>query len=336
MLRLVLGLLFSGSPAETDAAPVRVRWQAPAGCPDEAEVQAQVASMLRASTTAPRPVDADAVVEAREDGFALRLRMDGGDAREFEDPSCAVLAEATAVAVALAADPSASPIEPSPVEPTPVEPNPVEPDPVEPVPPPKPVPPEEPEPTPPPQQPVVDGPSRVEPPAAEPRVRRFELAAMVGGSFGVLPGPGVEAGGAFAWLRPRWALSVHGAHTFERSTGAGEPGVAVRLSRGGIEAGPRFVFVRGLDLRAVAGIELGVARGRGFRVASPATDRVFWRAFTAGATFARTWPVGVFVAADARLRASLGTVRFVVAGGDVLHTLGPIGGSVRLSTGMRF
>lgn len=139
-----------------------------------------------------------------------------------------------------------------------------------------------------------------------------------------------------AWLGERWTVVGRGAHEFERSTGAGSPGVAVRLTRGSVTTGPRFQLPKRLDLRVVAGFEFGVARGRGFRVPDRDEDRVFWRALSVGATFAHTWRSGAFVALNADVRASLGTVQFVVAGGQRLDVLGPVGGTLRLGGGVRF
>ncbi len=139
-----------------------------------------------------------------------------------------------------------------------------------------------------------------------------------------------------AWVSERWAVVGRGEHEFERSTGAGSPGVAVRITRGSVTTGPRFQLPRRFDVRVVAGFEFGVARGRGFRVPGANEDRVFWRAISVGATFAHSWRSRAFVALNADVRASLGTVQFVVARGEQLDVLGPVGATLRLGGGVRF
>jgi hypothetical protein len=81
-------------------------WQAPAECPDEARVRAQIERLVRSDDTAERaPLQAHASVERAEDGgWVLRLELLSGsarDERELVGDSCQALVDAVAVMLAL-------------------------------------------------------------------------------------------------------------------------------------------------------------------------------------------------------------------------------------------
>jgi hypothetical protein len=102
------GLLAIGSPA---AAQVALEWDAPAPCPTRAAVAAHVARLLAGSTAArtAQPVAVKASVRALDAGYVLELVTDvGGEhgERRLQAPSCAELAAASAVIVALLVDPA--------------------------------------------------------------------------------------------------------------------------------------------------------------------------------------------------------------------------------------
>jgi hypothetical protein len=109
-----------GVPVAEPAIPLR--WEAPAECPDEAEVQRRAATLLTASAVdvGVPSFEASAHVEATADGYALELRISGGDdagVRRLAARDCSELAQATALIVAIAIDPNAgaSPPQPEPV-----------------------------------------------------------------------------------------------------------------------------------------------------------------------------------------------------------------------------
>lgn len=102
------GLLALGSPA---AAQVAIEWNAPPSCPTRAAVAAHVARLLAGSTAArtTQPVAVRAIVRALDAGYLLELVTDvAGEhgERTLQAPSCAELAAASAVIVALLVDPA--------------------------------------------------------------------------------------------------------------------------------------------------------------------------------------------------------------------------------------
>ena len=108
-----------GVAPQVAAAPPRLTltWTAPAGCPSAAAVEAEVDRLL-GSRSAPvaRPIVVSVVVSERRPGeWQLRLRSaDAGPVRErtLRGTSCAVLAGAAAVVLALMIDPTAPIAEP--------------------------------------------------------------------------------------------------------------------------------------------------------------------------------------------------------------------------------
>jgi hypothetical protein len=92
---------------------LRLQWSAPASCPTRDDVAARIASQLR--TTSPeRPlvdVHADIRVEQSDDGFVAQLRVTtptGITERTLSAITCAVIVDASALIVAMAADTAAA------------------------------------------------------------------------------------------------------------------------------------------------------------------------------------------------------------------------------------
>lgn len=104
-----LGLcgLFFASPAHGQSA-LDLDWTAPAGCPDRAEVLAHVHRLVPAPPPASLAVRAS--VRVVDEGFRVELAMQGAasGARTLRASTCASVARATALVIALALDPSAS------------------------------------------------------------------------------------------------------------------------------------------------------------------------------------------------------------------------------------
>lgn len=98
-------LTFGGSAG----AATRVSWEAPASCPIEAEVASAVERLLGEPLSTPRPQKL--TIEAEVSGekpFRVRLLITterGSDERVLEHESCARLAEAAELVIALAIDP---------------------------------------------------------------------------------------------------------------------------------------------------------------------------------------------------------------------------------------
>jgi len=82
----------------------QVRWRAEGDCPSEEQVRAEVARLLGGVIPDEAPA-VDARVERAANAWRLRLRVGEEGERRLEAASCALLAEATALIVALAIDP---------------------------------------------------------------------------------------------------------------------------------------------------------------------------------------------------------------------------------------
>lgn len=102
--------ILGGRVARADTPGLELRVIAPPGCPTEAEVIAQVEQLVGAhGRTLTRPLSAELVVRAERERFHLDLSWRTADAqavRSIEGGSCAEVAQAAAVIVALAADPA--------------------------------------------------------------------------------------------------------------------------------------------------------------------------------------------------------------------------------------
>src|SRR5262245_45792956 len=117
----------SGAQTATSAPPVEIQWQAPPDCPDVNSVRLSTERLLGKALTAPQRqrVSARASVSKSHGGnWELRLSLVVDDRVaeiDFVAKECRVLADATALHVALAADPSAvvESIEPPVLRPSP-------------------------------------------------------------------------------------------------------------------------------------------------------------------------------------------------------------------------
>ena len=93
------------------AAPVELRWDAPQGCPTEAEVRAGVEALLGEPLTRPRArrMTVIATVQARAPGWSLRIfTITGEGTRERAlryEHECGVLTRAAMVLIATVVDP---------------------------------------------------------------------------------------------------------------------------------------------------------------------------------------------------------------------------------------
>lgn len=117
-VRFLAGLMIAWpitAHAEPAVAPrensFRLRWSAPASCPDESDVRQRIQRLLNESKLAPAaaPLEVTAQVSASREGFRLDLALGSAPAarsRKLLAPSCGELAHATALVVALAIDPS--------------------------------------------------------------------------------------------------------------------------------------------------------------------------------------------------------------------------------------
>lgn len=83
---------------------VELEWRAPAGCPDQTAVLADVARLLAGRTLA-APVAVAAEIVAGADGYAATVAIGQTAPRTLRASSCAPLARAVALVIAVAIDP---------------------------------------------------------------------------------------------------------------------------------------------------------------------------------------------------------------------------------------
>src|SRR5262249_10314346 len=109
----VLAATAIGAPAITYAQAERsvtLDWQAPPECPGSAYVMGEVARQLAGSTASPdKRIRARAEVQKEGAKWNLRLSVEQGDRRgerSLRAESCKAAADATALIVAMAVDPS--------------------------------------------------------------------------------------------------------------------------------------------------------------------------------------------------------------------------------------
>lgn len=312
-----------------------MRWDAPPACPDEAAVHDRVREFLQSSSANADSVRARVTVTAGKGGWAADLEMTVGELTEhrvLEDPSCDVVATATAFVVAVAIDPQLLMSEPElDSEPEP-EPEPVAEDPL-----PKPAesdPRVKPEVRPDPPRETSDArgddrPRR--PPARVAGAARLSGALDVGASAGAAVGPQVTG----SVLLGRWRIEVPVVVLFGRPIGVSAGAVQTTVFAAGVR-GCRELGRSALRFPICVGAEGGRfrAQARGFDEVGTATAP--W--------FAPTADVGLHWAFASRfaLRAGAGAVlpvlrpRFEVDNVGLVHRAGPVALRAELGIEVRF
>ncbi|MFO0625564.1 MAG: hypothetical protein U0325_08090 [Polyangiales bacterium] len=228
MIRRAAALAFAAlaavTPAAADPVPasVRLAWvrgDAAETCPDGAWMRREVTRRLRRDPfdeAGPRSIEG--VVERTEHAWraVLRVRDRAGQrlgerTLTHEDPSCGPIADAAALAIALAVDPDATVDDPAPPAP-----------PASPPPPPTP-----PTTTPPPPCPTPPAPAPPRPLLA------LGLAAGVNAGISPVPTPTVGLAGAVE-LSPRWSLRAR--LEFAPAQPAADPSYVFGFTRGTLTA----------------------------------------------------------------------------------------------------
>lgn len=353
-LLISLALVAATAPSRAQER-IALRWDAPAGCPGGGAVRAEVDRLLGASRARPsRPIDVSAQVSRDERGtWHVRLETPGDGAprvREIHGASCAALADATALILALMIDPDAvaqapasAPAPPAtspPAEPSPPPSSPVpEALPTAPVPPPStPVPP----PTAPPPIATARPPARpaqpppVAPPPAASRGVSFHLGAWLGADAGSLPGVSFGFGATAALLvgAQRIELGI-AARPASKASLPGRPtaGGAVDLLAGW--AGTCRSLLRSpLALGPCVALEVGRLHAAGFGVSEPGQAERPWVAASAGAllVWAPYGRLGLTLRAD--LVVPLTRPTFVIEDLGPVHRPGDVAG--RASLGLEY
>ena len=342
---LVLALGVWGAPwaaSAGTAAPrpaVEFRWDAPASCPDEAAVVAQLEALLGGPLADRRGDRLTAIARVRQEpGGQWDLRLwtvsdEGTLQRSLRHDRCDMLARAGVLIAAMAIDPLAQErmldgvevgavaarAEPVVNDEPPPEPVPVPVAEVKPVVKPVPV--------------IVQA-----PPLPRARALRGALRLSGGVAFGDLPGAGVtlRLTPALVWTRVRLELeAAYGPVRRARFDDRPEVGADLQLAAAALRACP--LFRRGkLELAVCAGLEVGAMYGRGVGFALEADGRLLWAALhLMPALFVVLHPrAALFFAVEGQV--ALARPRFVVEGFGPVYRALPGGVRGLLGVEVRF
>lgn len=299
----------------------RLEWTAPASCPDRAHVVAEIKAILGpAAPGDPAAVAAHAEVTADETGHRLSIRIDspsGSRSRALQAADCADLAAYTAVLVAIAIDPGATPapdgaarVEPpaSPASQAKREP----------------------------ATPALE--DREDPPKASSRRPAGSVLAFVGPSLGTLPSATgvVGLGGALRWPTIRIDLGV--AHRIAQTTSrvalsdatADLWAIIAHADVCGVPHVPRVEFP------LCGGLEAGALAGRARGVTDPGSGRAPWLAFRVGAGLLAVPWRRVALGVRGTLQIPVVRARFGIDGVGELHRVGAVGGEITAVVEVRF
>lgn len=342
MIACTAGLLLAlaTSPA---SAPVDLRWDAPAGCPDQAALERQVAALLAGH---PAPADGGPRlafrVERRGDQWLLHGEITGprGGQRELGATSCAELVEAAALITAIAVDPSfADPtVVPAP-PPTPASPAITGAEPPATLPGAPPIATREPPaivPRAPPATTVRDPPAR---PSTRPGSRPGALLGVAGGlGLGALPAPAGLLRISLGLRGRAWSVALQPELWLPRDglvAGAPEVGGRFWLAAVGVR-GCGILRAGRLEFPLCAAISVGAMSGRGIgELTAPRRQISPWVAASAGPGLRvpLTRRLGFTVAAD--LLVVLARPRFEVPGRGRACCDDPVGGQFTAGLDLR-
>ncbi len=322
MTTLALALVLVAPPDDG----VTLQWNAPAECPDAQAVRDEA---TRRSQGERAQVDATGNVRAEGDEWVLELTLRSStvEQRTIRATTCAALAEAAGLLIAVAADPTLAAAEQEP---------PSDPPPLVPIEPPPVV--EEP----PSGEVVLPGPIVSPPPDRDPPRRRSRVRATirvdaVGQFLRVLPAvAGFGFGGAIGamWPRARVELRAHWYLPSETTyTDVPDAGGRVDLwtiAPAGCWA-PTFARSR-LSLPLCAGVELGGMRGRSIGVDENGDATVFFASVVGDATlvYAPVARLGLLLGPQVAIAAR--RPAFHVRGRDPVFESGPA--AIRLVAGI--
>lgn len=303
---------------EASSPNVELAWTAPPQCPDRAVVEREVRALLQGSTVTGNAVVAGASVTREREKWHVDLVIrtgQGSGERSFEAASCAELASAVALIVALTVDPSRRPPEPDAAPP-----------------------------------PVADASPPAPPPAAPPPTSssdgvRMAIGAEALGDVGALPSASVGGGVTLALLLGRARLEARGRlFVSQRALDPAQQTQGVDLGLLGGGARGCFAVLTGeLALAPCVGSEIERIGAAGFGAggSSVFSSDGTWASLDGG--LLSTWAPFSALAfrLDAEVLVPFARPSFVVlapngAVAGVLHRPSPLGGRLGLGVELRF
>ncbi len=341
---LAAGTAIAAEPGD----PIALAWAGLPGCPGERDVRAEIERILGGppDPASPRYLRAEAAVSRAGSGrFHVHLVTDLGGVlgeRDFDGPTCAAVANAAALIVALTFDPEALArrTDPAPTAPPPA---PSPPRRGLPAPPPEPtaassIPAPLPAPLPPPAE---DGPAPLAtPPVAAPARPRPAIAVGIlgAGSIGALPGGGGGVGGRLGVLRGRFRGAVSASYWPPRtSTLASRPSAGGDVGLIAGDASGCYAVLRApVELSPCLGLEVGSMTATGFGVQLDGSGSAPWIAPLAEAAVALPFAQRFAVRLDLGVLVPAVRPPFVLSSVGTVYTAGPVVGRATLGAEVRF
>jgi hypothetical protein len=339
-----LAVALAAAPARAAGegeGPISLAWSSVAGCPDAHEVRAEIERVLGGppSPSTRRYLRAQATVSRGSGaGFHVHLITDLGGVpgeRDLDGPTCAAVARATALIVALTFDPDALTRR-------------AEADP--PLPPPAPAPAPTAPAAPPPARPYLPEPALLPAPLPDPDprnlpappggVRRVIFAAGVLGSIsrGDVPNVGGAIGGRVGLLVDRFRVDLALSYWPDQTTTlAGRPALGGRAHLlAGAASGCWAALQTPVELSPCLGLEAGSMGATGFGASSDESGSAPWIAPFAQA--AAAFPFAGRFAARLDLSLAVPALRppFVLNGAGTVYTAAPVAGRAALGLEARF
>jgi hypothetical protein len=338
-------------PAGDGGDPISLAWTGLPGCPGDREVRAEIERVLGGppDPASRRYLRAEARVSRTGAGFHVHIVTDLGGVlgeRDLDGPTCAAVANAAALIVALTFDPDAlahraeaAAPHPPPSPPPAAPPSPPAPPPaaaLEPsilplplpdaaVPPPAPPPPGRP-----PEPPPSTGGSPGRP--------VFAVGVIGAASVGALPKVGGGIGGRAGVLAGRFRADLSASYWPEQTaTLVGRTTAGGRIALVAGDASGCWALLRApVEVSPCLGLELGSMSATGFGVRSNGNGSALWIAPVAEA--ATALPIGKHFAARVDLGVLVPAERppFVLRGAGTVYTAGPVVGRATLGLEARF
>ena len=308
-LCVVAGVLGAQAQAHAElpnAGQLLLHWSAPMGCPSPADVRDSVARLLGGNLDIPagRTIEVKATVTQ---GQTWRVELAAGadqQGRErwLEAPSCAGLADATALIVALMIDPSAVAAESQPAR-------------------------------------KVASPS---PPAnREVLPMSFGIGVLGVAGLGILPGLDAGIGGSLALLRGAWRFDLRASYGLRRDrmvTVSSPPAAYGTFNYTGFVAGVcrNFAWLR-VDLGACAEVEFGLLSAKGHNLTQGLSAVTPWFGLGPGGYLAIHAGRNISFPLRAALIVPITRPEFVISPAEQrVYRVAPLCGNVSLGSELRF
>jgi hypothetical protein len=308
-LSVVAGVLGAKGQARAElpgTGQLLLEWSAPAECPSPTDVRGSVARLLGGKLDIPagRTIEVKATVTQ---GQTWRVELaagsdEQGHRRWLESPSCAGLAEATALIVALMIDPNAIAAGSQPAHPV--------------------------------APPGTPANRNVHP-------MSFGIGVLGVAGLGILPGLDAGIGGSMALLHGAWRFDLRASYGLRRDrivTVSSPPAAYGKFNYTGVVAGVCRNFARlWVDLGACADVEFGLVSAEGRNVTQESSATTPWFGLGPGGYLAIRAGRRISFPLRAALIVPITRPEFVISPAEQrVYRVAPLSGNVSLGAEFRF